>query len=963
MLSPDRLAGESRSEADLGVGVIVEPLLERDRELGMLGALLTAARGGEGSVALLEGPPGIGKTALLGAARVAAVRDGFQVLSARGGELEREFPFGLARQLFEPALRRLPPRDRAEVLSDAAALSERALGVMESDDGGTGSGSLPALHGLYWLCANLAERGPLLLLVDDAHWADLTSLRWLVYLARRLDGVALLVVVATRIGTSGAVTPLIDELRHGPSTHLLEPEPLSEEGAQGLIAEAFAEAPEPDFVRACQAQCAGNPLLLNELVLSLAADGARPDAQGARRILSLPPQPALRSVLLKLGRLPPAASRLARAIAILETGVAVQDAQALAGLDAAAASEAAATLAAAGILVPDLPLRFVHPLVRAAIYDDIPAVHRAAEHARAARLLRGEPSAGERVTAHLLAAEPCGEEWVGEHLRAAARDALSRGAPETAIALLERCLMERPTSELRSILLRELGTAEARVAPGAAIEHLDEALESTADPRERLAVARLLAGTMALAGRIVDAYELLEQALAQVPDADRELALAAEAELLAVGLNGPSLLDRISARVARLPELSGRSPGERLVLANVARFRTLIEAPSAETVEIAERALAGGRLLFDQTPDSPTYSLVVVALTAVGERPDAVARLAEHAIVDARARGSMAGLAQASAVLCYVELDRGDLRAAEARVEAALELARQSRWLLAIPGAVTVSVLVAIERDRLDAADTVLRENYLDGVIPDTVLFFNNALYARGCLRLAQGRTEDGIADLLELGRRERTTRHDCNTFPWRAAVAPALAATGHAEEGRRLAQDELQSARRRGTARRIGPALRALAAIELGADGVERLREAVRILEATPLTLQHAHALADLGAALRRANERAEARVHLSHALDLAHRCGATVLAEEAHRELLATGARPRKVLLSGLESLTASERRVAELAAKGMSNKQVAQALFVTVKTVETHLHHSYQKLDVASRGQLAVALSAAA
>ena len=147
---------------------------------------------------------------------------------------------------------------------------------------------------------------------------------------------------------------------------------------------------------------------------------------------------------------------------------------------------------------------------------------------------------------------------------------------------------------------------------------------------------------------------------------------------------------------------------------------------------------------------------------------------------------------------------------------------------------------------------------------------------------------------------------------------------------------------------------------MEDGAGAVDRLREAAEVLERSPARLEHARALTDLGAALRRANRRVEARSALQDGLELASRCGARPLAELARTELRAAGGRSSDPGGTGVEQLTASERRVAELAAEGHSNPEIAQALFVTRKTVETHLGHVYGKLGISGRGELSRALA---
>ena len=933
-------------------------MFEREEELSALQGLLRAARAGDGRLAVLRGPPGIGKSALLQAAQVLAEDNGFALLAARGVELERDFPFGVARQLFDPALRRLSVADRHEVMSGAAALSDRALGVSDPGAGSVDASALfAALHGLYWLAANLAERAPVLVSVDDAHWADLPSLRWLCYLAHRLDGVALMVLIACREGVSGPIEPLIDELtqqQEQQASRVIAPAPLSNDGVRGMIEDAFETSPEEAFVRACHVQSAGNPLLVRELAKALIAEGALPDAHSAHRVLALPPQAALRAVHVKLGRLPAPVAALARAIAVLESSVGLSEAAALAGLDAPAAAQAADALAAAGILEPGVPLRFVHPLIHAAVYDEIPRASRAHDHARAASLLRDDQAARERVTAHLLACDPIGKTWAIEHLRGDATRALSRAAPDTAILYLRRALAERPTGAVRCAVVRELGVAETGISPSCAIGHLRVAVGASATAGERVAILCELALAMLASERVRDAHETLTRALEGVPRDDRELALRIEAELLAMGMQGLGLADAVSQRVALIPPLTGETLGECLLLANVARYRQLIGAPATEPGLLAAHAAAEGLLRSGQAATSVTFFGALSTLWHSEHHRDAE-RMLEQLVADARARGSVLGLATAGCLQGPMSFHRGELGSADTHAQSTLEFSRQTGVPVAIAIGAATCVLVAIERGQLDHADAVLSESgFMEGV-SETLVMFNFVLHARGCLRIAQGRLGEGIADLLELGRRESACGHNCALWLWRAPVAPALAAADRRDEGLRLAEEELLIARRRGTAGPQGVALRALALVEGGSAGIEHLREAVRILEPTPFRLERARALADLGAGLRRSGRRSEARDYLRHALDLAHRCGATTLRERARQELLVTGARPRKLVLSGADALTASERRVAELAAEGLTNKQIAQALFVTMRTVTTHLTHIYTKLAISSRNEL--------
>jgi len=298
---------------------------------------------------------------------------------------------------------------------------------------------------------------------------------------------------------------------------------------------------------------------------------------------------------------------------------------------------------------------------------------------------------------------------------------------------------------------------------------------------------------------------------------------------------------------------------------------------------------------------------------------------------------------------------------AETEVRAVIEIAMEHGMTFAVPSALFFGADALIERPEL--ADFAALAGTI-ALAPDFGRTASGAMLReiRGRLALAQAdfgtaraelQAAAGIYDALHL-----LNPGTC----WRSALALAAAAEDPGQ-ARRLADDELADARRAGLPRPTGIALRTRGMLEGGERGLRDLREAAEVLAASGARLEHARALVELGAALRRANQRTAAREPLRTGLDLAHRCGAVRLAERARAELLTTGAKPRRAVLTGLEALTASERRVAELAAAGMSNPEIAQALFVTLSTVEGHLRHVYRKLSISSRGQLPDALRSAA
>jgi DNA-binding CsgD family transcriptional regulator len=264
-------------------------------------------------------------------------------------------------------------------------------------------------------------------------------------------------------------------------------------------------------------------------------------------------------------------------------------------------------------------------------------------------------------------------------------------------------------------------------------------------------------------------------------------------------------------------------------------------------------------------------------------------------------------------------------------------------------------VVALVEQGRLDEADDALAAANLDGEIPDSFML-NFVLFARGRLRRARADHDKAAADLEELATRERKWRaRNPAAFPWRTELALVRADQGDAARALALSAEELELARHVGTAGAIGRALRVLGLLRGGDDGLGLLRESLDVLAGGGWRLEHARTLVELGAAIRRAGRRTDAREPLHSGMELAHRCAASPLVERAREELVAAGARPRRIMRTGVDALTASERRVALMAADGMTNREIAQALFVTLRTVEVHLTHAYHKLDIASREQL--------
>jgi DNA-binding CsgD family transcriptional regulator len=940
-------------------------LLERDQELAAIGEAVEAASGGGHGLLLIEGPAGIGKTALLAAARRLGRERGLLVLAARGSEVEAGFPFGVVRQLLEAHLGRAAAGERRVMLSggavDAGRLLGAQLGGADARVEEEPSSRFAALQSLYSFTANVASSKRVLLAIDEAHWSDAPSLRFLLYLARRLESLPVLVVLAARVEEPGSDARLFAQLRAEPDLGVIRPRALSKSAVAFVLERDLGVVPDGAFVTACHGATGGNPFLTRELVASLAVEGVLPRAEAAGRLADLAPEGVIRSVMLRLSGLPESAGALAEALAIFGGEADLPLAARLAGLDHDNAADAADALAEARLVEHDRPLRFVHPLVRAALYSRIPPGARGRRHARAARLLSGAGATPEAVAAHLLETEARGERAVVGGLRRAAARAAAHGGLEAAAAYLSRALAEPPPPDERAAVLRELGEAELWSGqPFAGAEHLAVALEVVDEPRTRVDIALLLRQCLLRTGQMSEAVAALDAVRRDMAGSDRELDRLLDAAAVGVGVLdvtlAPRLADRIEALQRRAAEKDCREPLTLVVAAATAAWAA---GSAGEAAVLASR---GAALRERVVPSArmPFEGYMLAALFAADELAGALRECDEFE--DELRRGGVLpellwGLLAFRSKLAY---RCGALEEAETGARDSIETARLYGHEAYIALAYSSLVDCLVEKGELAEAEDVLRgAGLLSGHRPDW--YFSMVVHSRARLRAAQGRREDALEDLFSLPERYGSDVLRAPTiWPWRSDAALILGVLGEDEEARRLAAEEIVLARGMGAHRALGVALRAAGVVARGDAALELLEEAVSVLRDSDAKLEYARALADLGGMLRRAGRRAEARKPLREALDAALACGAIALAAFARAELSASGARPRSGRAQGTAALTASEHRVAALAAEGLSNPEIAQRLFLTRRTVETHLTHAYGKLGIKSRTELPAVLA---
>ena len=918
-----------------------ESLLERDGERHAIDALLDAGRGGQGAVLLVEGPPGVGKTALMGLTAARAAERGMRVLHARGLPLEQTFAFGVARQLFEPPLRAAPAVERRRLLKGAAALAAPVLGTSAVPDEPVVDAHA-ARHALVWLAANLAAERPLCLLVDDAHWGDSPSLAWLLSLANRAGELPLVLGLAVRRGDPGAGAPTLLELAALPGVHTVEPRPLGAAGVATLVRASLGEDAADAVCAACHVATGGNPFLVSELTLALAErppDSDRPDAIadfGAARVAA--------AVERRLARAPRGTLELARAVAALGGDAQLLDAAKLAGLAAGDAERAADALADATVLDRGLPLRFVHPTVRAAVENAIPPGTRARLRGEAIAMLRAQDAPTERIAAHVLAVPAANDPAAVDALATAAQAAAGRGAPEMAAVYLRRALAEPPVAERRADVLHALGLAEMANREPDATDHLLAAVQ-LANPGDRAMMALQAARVLGIAGRAIDAVELCQTGLASDPGGTAAGLL--EAELIA---NAGA-----AAQLTPLARRQLRADGPRPLPPHheAAEAWVRLADPDENAVDrLANMARSSLAALADGDPTlALTAALIVLVWTDHGS--DARPTL-DGLVSRARSLGSPNGVAH---FVCF----RGILAAREGRLaEAEADLAESVAFNLAEPTPEGMSwplaYLLTVAAGRGGDEPVLDADRVLGDELGD---WFGSALLVehRAAFALQHGRYADALRQLDDAARRWQELGVTGPPFAsWRVERSIALTHTGERQDAQRLAREHADLARRAGSVRELARAQHAFALADPSPDAEQLLRETAALLEETVAPLEQARVLSDLGDLLRREGRRTDAREPLRHALDLAHRCGAIRLAGEIDARLRAAGGRPRRPYVSGAEALTPAERRVAVRAATGRSNREIAQALFISLNTVETHLRHVYRKLEITNRADIA-------
>ncbi|WP_461156411.1 helix-turn-helix transcriptional regulator [Saccharopolyspora tripterygii] len=897
-------------------------LLERDHELELVDHVLEAARAGKGSLLFIGGSLGIGKSELLNACAQRARWAGLRVLRASCAEQERDFEFGVVRQLLDPAL--FSAADQREPASVAR-------------------------HDVHPLIAEMSVEQPLLIVVDDLHAADTASLACLSYLSRRVSRHPVAIAVSVLDGDPGADRLPVREIRES-AAHSPRPEPLSTAAVRALVRGELGDEADDELVTACAESSAGNPLFLMSMVSEVKATGRstgavkRPAGLRERLVSCLSSQPA-------------AVHRLIQTTAVLGESADTELVGRVAGLDECQHVRAVRVVRRLGLLNSESCLGPARWVVRAAAEELTAGEDLDEVHLRAAKWLHQQGHAAREIARYLVEVAAPLDDWALRVIRDAVQDELECGAPETAASYLRRALLDSsPSGEECGRILVELATAERSFDPSASVRHISQSVSMLDSAHDRAeALSRL--SPMVLATSPAPITEMIREVSgdfgAQQERAPGDQALRLEARRRYLSMDDPlGLADNVRRLRALGPNPPVNTAAERELLVVLLYAATVAsEIGAAELARLAHRVI-------EREPAQPGHvhtGLALLANVLVGT--DAPGKLASW--LDRAREQQSQGDVVARTLLCtetgLVLMSTGKLDDALAVTREAIDLGGLG-WDHGNSATLLTVAFLALETADRDLVRRVLESGGATG----------NNVCVTAALRLLKGsvatdRRELGpeLQRILDLGQQlDRWGMRNPALCPWRSLAAMMHHRLGDVDEAHKLIEQELELAQNWGAHVAVGRALRSYAVLSESGKDIRLLQGAISALSesANRIELARAHLL--LGRRLRAAG-RPGTEKHLQEARGIAIECGVQRLIDRTTAELGEQGS----VTSSRAGLLTPSERQVAVLARTGRTNEEIAREARITSRTVEKHLTKIYRKLGVAGRAELADALGAPA
>ncbi|MFL6119082.1 ATP-binding protein [Actinophytocola sp.] len=942
----DALRLPGHTAADSGI-------LERDDDLNLCSSALEDVRGRAGATIAIEGAAGIGKSELLARVCAESAVRGVTPLLVRGGQHDQTLAFGGVRTLLGRWVAGHNARDRQRLFAGAAAFAKVPLGLPHARRGSV----IGFIEALYWLvvnATNVVERDDALLFaVDDAHWLDEESLNWLSYLADRLAGLPVVVVLAYRPDEGAAAAALSRIALH--ATRTIRPRPLSLDAVRAVVGRGLGspgDVPDESFCAAFHRHSGGNPFYLRGMLDLARERRLAPTTASAAQVAALTPRQVVLHLTERLDGLGPAARRLANTIAVFGRGSPLDHVVRFAGLTPDEGRRAYDQLCRAAILVDQPSADFRHPIIRGAVYDAIDPTERSDAHLAAARLLHEDGEDAELVAAHLLHVRTAADPWVVDRLVAAAVEAMGSGLAGTAARYLGRAVAEPPAPDRRCEVRTRHGQALALGEMAAALPELRAAYDLALDDAQRTEAAIALAKTHGYANQLGDAVRLLDRALDHCADEELRGHLRAEQLLWAAWwADDPHRAERRRFLDETAPALRGDNHLERLLITLWAWSLVQRGLPRKDAAAAIEPVLRDG-VTFADLDQGMEVATMTAFVHLYSEDLTMAGRLFDQAVREFDRDGWRGThLAFARVHQANVALRQGRLADALVDADTAVRLAeRTGSGTPAEHFATGTLVETLVARGDLDRATAICAARGYGGVQPDA-LILPIPWSVVGSLELARGETRKAATTLRRAGQwLEHAQLPNPSLSPWRFDLARALRHTSP-DEAQEFAEIGRQRADVFGSPLVRAQALRTLAVLRPPA-AVDLLHEAADLLRDGPNRLEHAHVLADLATAT--AGRGHDATGPLSEALALADECGALSLRTTLSRKLGAE-PRPRRV-----NALTPRQQRVARLAADGHSDAEIAYSMVLELDAVTTLRHDAQRILGTGSRAELRSALS---
>jgi DNA-binding CsgD family transcriptional regulator len=900
-------------------------LIGRETQFGLLRGVLSDV-GSRGAAVLVRGVPGIGKTSLLAETGALAESLGFRVLHAVGVEAESSLPFGGLQQLLRP----LGPA-QGEGGAPHRIVLAAALGQTEAEVPDVFMVGLAVLD----LIADVAATAPVLILIDDVQWLDDATVSVLAFMARRIGSEPVVLIGAARDGYRSRLSP--DEL----TTIVLEP--LSHEDAAALLADRAPDL-RPAARRRLLAAAAGNPLGLTELSRTL-GKAADPDET------FLPLTERLERAFTDRVATLPATTRAILRVAALDDGSSLTEIYAAARLlagEAVGVAELEPALRARLVSVAGIELRFGHPLMRSAIQQTMPAAERQAAHGALAAVLDAHP---DRQARHRAAATSTADETLAQTLEDAALRAARRGAVAEAVTALEHAaaLSGDPVGRTER-LLRAADYAVELGRPESVNRLLDHVQTMTLSPRQHATVVWLRGSFDEGLGGHPGSVESLTALAESVAADDRALALRilwSAAQLCFWSEPGPEARRRVLDAV------------EHMLPAGLDPWRLAICAYAAP-VERGSFVLNGIRGMAPHDgDDGRAYRMLSTAALLAGGF-DAARAFAASGSIGLRAQGRLGLLARTAGAQAWSDIVVGDLGAAISATEESRRLARETTQTMMYALMTAIGAKLAALRGELDDARRLAEEAEEIGLPAGARPVLAIALIARGTAALAAGRFEEALGHYRRV--------HDPADPAFQVALrltavgdlVDAAIHCGRAESVVPIVA-ELEDIAAVTPAPVLHAELRLARALLLDDDAAaEELWDAALRADLAAWPLIRARTHLAFGEWLRRRRRSVESRDHLRVARDMLDALGAIPWGEKARRELRAAGETSRRRDPDARDQLTPHELQIVQLAAEGLTNREIGQRLYLSHRTVSSHLHRIFPKLGVVSRTELRTVVS---